>query len=77
MGDPPITASSHTSCAFAGAILTSYYRAASPRTWHGRVLSPTTRRRYVVTCRRFANDGLPYVACFTPNFAAWINFNLD
>lgn len=56
-GDPPITASAHTSCAMAGAMLNTYYNG---NTWSvgyggyraGWVRSPVTKQSYMVNFKR-------------------------
>lgn len=76
-GDPPIDASTRTSCAFAGAIVTKYANTSMPRTWHGLVRSPVTRRSYAITCRRFGNFSTGYVACFNATIDVWLTFSAD
>jgi hypothetical protein len=56
-GDPPITASAHTSCSMAGAMLNAYYNG---NTWSvgyggyraGWVRSPVTKQYYMVNFKR-------------------------
>ena len=52
-GDPPVYASARTSCSFAGTIITDYANVCrESRNCHMSVYSPTSRRRYRISCHR-------------------------
>jgi hypothetical protein len=59
-GDPPLTVSSRTSCAFAGRVVTRWMNEMGEPglTWTGRVYSSTTRRTHRVNCWRTSLRGV-------------------
>ena len=72
-GDPPLRASSRTSCQFAGTILDRMYRGALPgRTRTISVRSPVTHKRYRVRLVRRGN----YVTGTERN-GIWMRFYYD
>ncbi len=74
-GDPPIQASTITSCSFAGRFVNGYVYAGELRNWGGRVYSPVTHKRYWITCRRTgpANFAYEKVTCTGIN-GIWTRF---
>lgn len=74
MGDPPIQASTRTSCAFAGRALSDYYSKTDGWSWARlRVFSPTTHRSYTVT---FVRTGGHMVTVTGPN-GIWLRFGVE
>lgn len=67
-GDPPLLASVHTSCPFAGATITAYANEGwtargQARYWRGWVRSPVTRRYYLMSCTRHGRAYSGTVSC--------------
>lgn len=68
-GDPPILASVHTSCAFAGRILDAYVNEGYPQVSY--VYSPVTHRTYRIAYHR---RGVYVIAAGPPRTEVWIRF---
>ena len=78
-GDPPIYASTRTSCRFAGNIVTDYVNVCrESRNCHVRVSSPVMHKRYWITCHRTGASYNRLVYCRgAPRTGIWTRFSAD
>ena len=77
-GDPPLYASLHTSCPFAGATITAYAQAGQARYWRGWVRSPITRGRYLMSCAKHGYGWTGSVSCSEVGHPdVWTRFSSD
>jgi len=75
-GDPPITASARTSCAFAGKIVTEWYNNGCTTRCQGVIWSPVTKRNYGLSCSRRGGQYTGTVTCTGPN-GIYARFSAD
>lgn len=77
-GDPPLLASAHTSCPFAGATITAYAQAGQARYWRNWVFSPVTHRFYLMSCHKHGRGWTGSVSCTEVGHPdVWTRFSSD